>query len=473
MQRWIRWGLPLGSLLAAHGAVQGCWSDHVPEGVPAAGGSGGSGGGAGGGAPPSCGDGTPQDPEECDDGNRVDADGCEADCTLPRCDNGIVDPGELCFVDPYVAVETQKERADDLVLLDCDGDCDLDAITADAASGSITVLRNDGTGALGQRYHQDTGLGLANGVEVHALLAGQFDLQPATDLLVTGSFGGNSAFGILSGADDCGFASFAVETEIAPPARDAALADLDGGARDDVVFALTSGATSELEHYIFESSTLTPTTTSALEATALAAGDLDGDGDDDVLFVDAAGDAMLVAENDGGTFTVHAPIAVGAEPWSIALGDLDDDGALDAVTANRTADTVSVLLGDGALAFTRQTPDVAIQRAGSLTPASAPAAIALADLDGDGDLDAATANSDGSSSRSSVTILLNDGTGALTIAEQQALPPIAADAPIEVGLMPTTIRLADLNGDGAPDIITASPFVDAGTSHVSVLLTTP
>jgi cysteine-rich repeat protein len=35
--------------------------------------------------------------EECDDGNNTDADGCEADCTLPACGNGIVDPGEVCW----------------------------------------------------------------------------------------------------------------------------------------------------------------------------------------------------------------------------------------------------------------------------------------------------------------------------------------------------------------------------------------
>jgi len=34
--------------------------------------------------------------EQCDDGNKVNSDGCEADCTLPFCGNGIVDSGEQC-----------------------------------------------------------------------------------------------------------------------------------------------------------------------------------------------------------------------------------------------------------------------------------------------------------------------------------------------------------------------------------------
>jgi cysteine-rich repeat protein len=48
--------------------------------------------------PVSCGDGTLNVAagEECDDGNNIDADGCEADCSNPFCGNGIVDPPEQC-----------------------------------------------------------------------------------------------------------------------------------------------------------------------------------------------------------------------------------------------------------------------------------------------------------------------------------------------------------------------------------------
>jgi hypothetical protein len=305
------------------------------------------------------------------------------------------------------------------------------------------------------------------------LAAGQFVLHPAEDLLVSGSFGGNSAFGILSGADDCAFAVLSVVTEIAPPARDIAVIDLDGGARDDVVMALSSGVMSELEDYRFEASALNTTATTAAAATAVAVGDLDGDGDDDVALTDGGSDGLFVAHNDAGTFVMQSPLSVGSEPWSVALGDLDGDGDLDAVTANRGDDTVTVLLGDGALSLSRQSPDVAIQRSASLIPAGAPISLALGDLDGDGDLDVVTANSDGSSSRSSVTVLLNDGTGALSVARARSDPEIATDSPMEVGVSPHTVRLADLNADGALDIITASPTVQAGTSYVSVLLSRP
>ncbi|TDI94916.1 MAG: DUF4215 domain-containing protein, partial [Deltaproteobacteria bacterium] len=38
---------------------------------------------------PSCGNGIVDPGEQCDDGNNIDADGCEADCTNPFCGNGI------------------------------------------------------------------------------------------------------------------------------------------------------------------------------------------------------------------------------------------------------------------------------------------------------------------------------------------------------------------------------------------------
>ena len=46
---------------------------------------------------PECGDGVVHPEfEECDDGNLVDSDGCTSACTLPRCGDGLQQPGEAC-----------------------------------------------------------------------------------------------------------------------------------------------------------------------------------------------------------------------------------------------------------------------------------------------------------------------------------------------------------------------------------------
>jgi cysteine-rich repeat protein len=50
---------------------------------------------------PRCGDGVRDNAapfnEECDDGNAIEGDGCDSNCTTSRCNNGIVAPGEVCF----------------------------------------------------------------------------------------------------------------------------------------------------------------------------------------------------------------------------------------------------------------------------------------------------------------------------------------------------------------------------------------
>jgi hypothetical protein len=79
--------------------------------------------------------------------------------------------------------------------------------------------------------------------------------------------------------------------------------------------------------------------------------------------------------------------------------------------------------------------------------------VAVGDFNGDGKLDLAIANQyDGT-----VTVLLGDGTGGFTA---------AAGSPFAVGTNPSSVAVADFNGDGKPDLAITS----AATSSVTVLL---
>lgn len=58
---------------------------------------------------PTCGNGIVTAPEQCDDGNEINNDGCNNTCTLAKCGNCIVDYGEECDVcDPTVTGCTTK-----------------------------------------------------------------------------------------------------------------------------------------------------------------------------------------------------------------------------------------------------------------------------------------------------------------------------------------------------------------------------
>lgn len=70
----------------------------------------------------SCGDSIPQPPEECDDGNLIGGDGCDPNCTITFCGNGAVTDGEEC---------------DDNNVVDGDG-CDSNCYLTGCGSGIVT-----------------------------------------------------------------------------------------------------------------------------------------------------------------------------------------------------------------------------------------------------------------------------------------------------------------------------------------------
>ena len=66
-----------------------------------------------------CGNGLVEPAEQCDDGNRVDDDGCSSACEFEYCGNGRVDRGEDCDGEPYCSPACRDTRAPQP---DADGD---------------------------------------------------------------------------------------------------------------------------------------------------------------------------------------------------------------------------------------------------------------------------------------------------------------------------------------------------------------
>jgi hypothetical protein len=152
-----------------------------------------------------------------------------------------------------------------------------------------------------------------------------------------------------------------------------------------------------------------------------------------------SGDVSVLLGNGDGTFGARTDIETGAGPVSVAAADLNRDGDIDLVSANMLASSVSVLLGNGDGTFATKT-DIATTHAGF---------VAVGDFNRDAKPDLGVA------SGNAITVLLGNGDGTFGSKTDYG---IASDS--------TALAVADLNGDGSPDLAAASYF----TNSVSVLL---
>jgi len=184
--------------------------------------------------------------------------------------------------------------------------------------------------------------------------------------------------------------------------------------------------------------------------TSLVVADVNGDGKIDALATDSNGGALsvLLGNGSGGfTYQTNSPATGGSIPYDVAVADVNGDGKVDALVANYGDGTLGVLLGTGTGSFTLQDNPPATGGATSV-----PTSVAIADVNGDGKPDALVANR----GTSTLGVLLGNGSGGFTL---QATSPSTGP-----GSRPTSVAVADFNGDGKPDALVTS--TDAGTLAV-------
>jgi hypothetical protein len=235
----------------------------------------------------------------------------------------------------------------------------------------------------------------------------------------------------------------------------AASADLDGDGDLDLAVANTLGnSVTILENESFwsgsfkELGTALPLAAGAAP-TSVAAADFDRDGTVDLAVNDAgAGKVAVFRGTGGGAFAAAQSFAAGAMPGALAAAHVDRDGRVDLLVANIVAGRVTRLLntstGAGSIDFAAPTAS------DEFSVGETPTALVAADFDRDGWLDFAVSN-DALTGMDSVTVRYADGLGSFGL-------PVTLD--LTVGDQPLSLTGADLDGDGDDDLATANSFTD-------------
>jgi hypothetical protein len=289
-----------------------------------------------------------------------------------------------------------------------------------------------------------------------------------------------------------------------------AAGDLNGDGRDDLAVA-ENGAPGRLGVYISNGDgtfadppTIVPVGNFPQD---VAIGRINGDAAPDIAVPNQGDQNVSILLNNGsGTFSAApgSPVATagGGDPLGIALGNVVGDANNDLVmgSANGTSPGISVAAGNGTGSFAAATAlggngsqkpvigdlngdglnDIAATRpslgdvavftrtsTGFASPTSydpdgaggANGRLAIADLDGNGVLDLAVPNTSGTQA------------GKLSVGLGQGDATFVTSSNEPVGAQPGEAAVADLNGDGNPDLVTSNSA--AADQNVAVLLANP
>jgi Big-like domain-containing protein/VCBS repeat protein/FG-GAP repeat protein len=264
-----------------------------------------------------------------------------------------------------------------------------------------------------------------------------------------------------------------------------AAADLNGDGKLDLVVVSTNGGYGSVAVLLGNGDgTFQPEVTydpgdpagpGGTQTVSVAVADVNGDGKPDLVVAnnDASNTVGVLLGNGDGTFQPVVTYNAGGSPWSVAVADVNGDGKADIIVGDQSScygcsgpGLVGVLLGNGDGTF----QPVVTYSSGGYSYETSSTTLALADLNGDGKLDIVMTNYCSNAcnyptAEGNASVLLGNGDG--------TFQPAVIYGSGGYGLSIGALAVADVNGDGKPDLLVANSncsygFCEQGT--VGVLL---
>jgi cysteine-rich repeat protein len=370
----------------------------------------------------------PETGEECDDGNSINGDGCDANCTVSACGNGILSVNEVCL-EAAALVKVSIVEPTDIAFGDFDGDGADDLAISSNASGQsrVTFLFNRGLSGF-VKEGSDI---LVAGTDFSSVAVGDFEKDGDLDVVVTDTT--NDRVRLIENNGTGAFTLRAVLFSTGNAPTEIKVVDINRDGFDDVITAngvidfVETSSIGDLSVLInsgtfvtFFEEAIALNTNSRTQTSIITANfntkDFNFQADDTIDIVAASSSLNQITAKFEVINTIEGTIpsffsflteqleasSFAIDQIKLAEGDFNNDGNLDIIATHSGLNIAEIFLGslDGTL--TQQA---------NVSLGTRAFEVSTGDFNGDGILDFAIL---GASGDAFVKVMVGDGTGAFT-----------------------------------------------------------
>lgn len=312
-----------------------------------------------------------------------------------------------------------------VLVADINGDGRADVLVSNESAGTISVLLGNGDGTLQSRQSFPLGFNPSS------IATGDFTGTGRVDVAAIGA--SRNLLAILF-ADGNGSLQKPVLLSLRKTPTWLTVADFNKDGRADLALANTDGTVSVLlGNGTGQFRSLPDIRVGSKPLASIDSVDLNRVGKSDLIVTQPGQKlvSVLIGKGDG-TFATPASYPVGDEPVSTLVADVNGDGVPALVVINKSSNTFSVLAGNG---------DGTFKNAVDFVAGNAPLAAAAGDFYGNGHVDLAIINH----SSQTVSVPAGNGDGTFRAARSYA-----------AGVQPVSIASGNLSGGKIPALVVAN-----------------